>query len=169
MPELKATESRRGVGMIKKYKWWFVGIAVMVAEGLLFMLLLPDSSMVVEGAAVAPGGNVASKDMVEKPLGEKLQISNVADPAVPLRIDCSIYAAVPTKDEAAFDALMETKKYRVMEVVTTVLRRAGYEQLQEPSLATIKRQLKEAVTDVLGKDKPYVESIIIPDFKSIEL
>lgn len=155
--------------MLSKYKWWFVGVAVMVAEAVLFMLLLPDSSMVVEGAAVNASTGTSTKEMVEKPLGEKLQISNVADPAVPLRLDCSIYAAVPLKNELEFDQLMETKKFRVMEVVTTVLRRAGYEQLQEPSLATIKRQLKEAVTEVLGKDKPYVESIIIPDFKTIEL
>jgi flagellar basal body-associated protein FliL len=91
------------------------------------------------------------------------------DPGVPVRIECSVYATIDKTHEAEFTESLGTKQFRVKESIVTVLRRADYDTIQEPTLATLKRQIKEATAQVLGPQKTLVQSIVIPDFVGREM
>lgn len=153
---------------LKKYKLYvFVGV-MMVVEAVGILFFLPGSAPAVEETGAAAKGNAASAEYFECELAAA-KLHNTIDPEAPVSIDYKVYAVVPKQAETEFKDEVERKKFRIREAVATVMRRAHTDWLQEPSLVTLKRQIKEAVADVVGRDKDYVDKIVIPDFKMMEL
>jgi flagellar basal body-associated protein FliL len=155
------------MAMVKKNLMYIVVAAAMLFEGLGLYFILPRGGSTVQAH---DGGKsaAADNDYIEAELAAS-KLNNTSDPGVPVQVEFKVYASVNKDSEEKFKAVLEKKKFRIKEAVSTVLRKASYESLKEPSLTTVKRQIKEAVADVVGRDKDYVEAIIIPEFKTMEL
>lgn len=84
---------------------------------------------------------------------------------VPYIYDTRVVAVVQYRHQAKVKDLLETIQGQIVEDVSTIIRRAELAHLREPTLATIKLQVKTALDQRLGKDEegnPIVESVLIP-------
>lgn len=159
------------MAMLKKYKMYVILAAMMIGEGLALFMILPGSRTELKADDNESGSvtlDAKSAEVVEILLGN-FKVNNTSDPGLPIRIECSVYATVDRKHEYEFAEAFKTKEFRVKESIVTVLRRATYESIQEATLATLKRQIKEATSDVLGKEKSLLASIVIPEINGREM
>lgn len=158
------------MALVKKYKLYLVLVGMMIGEAVVLMLLLPGSRETVKADDGRPAGAASPKDpaLMEVSLGS-FKVNNTADPAVPLRIECSVYATVDKSHEQEFMETLKTKEFRVKESIVTVLRRASYDSVQEATLSTLKRQIRESAADVLGPEKSLLVDIVVPDFIGREI
>lgn len=157
------------MAMLKKYKVYLILALLMVAEAAVLAVILPGSKSSVKADEQAETTAVTSDtNVVEIELGS-FKVNNTADPSIPVRVECSVYATVDKSHESQFADTLATKQFRVKESIVTVLRRADYDTIQEPTLATLKRQIKEATGQVLGPQKTLVQGIVIPDFVGREM
>ncbi len=78
--------------------------------------------------------------------------------------DSEIYATVRRKNEAKFKEELETMKTQISVDVQTIFRRAEPSHFQEPTRATLTRQIKAVLDERFGKDaegEPLIESVLI--------
>ncbi|MFO0949256.1 MAG: hypothetical protein U1D30_25645 [Planctomycetota bacterium] len=158
------------MALIKKYKMYLVLALMMIGEGLALFMILPGTrtELKADDHESASAGETKSGEVVEILLGN-FKVNNTADPGLPIRIECSVYATVDKIHEAEFTEVFKAREFRVKESVVTVLRRATFESIQEATLATLKRQIKEATSEVLGKEKSILASIVIPELNGREM
>ncbi len=78
--------------------------------------------------------------------------------------DTEIYATVKNKNATKFKEELETMKARLQNDVHTIFRRAEPTHFQEPTWATLSRQIKAVLDERFGQDaagEPMVEEAII--------
>jgi len=78
--------------------------------------------------------------------------------------DTEIYATVRQKHHAKFTEELEAMKTQISVDAQTIFRRADPAHFQEPTRATLTRQLKAALDQRFGETpegEPYVESVLI--------
>jgi flagellar basal body-associated protein FliL len=152
-----------------KYKIFLIFAGLMVLEGVALMFVLGGSSNSTSEAEKAMVEDAkAQSSFTELELGD-YKVSNHSLEGSPLRIDCKIFAEVPTEYEPKFKEAYDSKKHRVRDAIQSVIRAASYGDITDPDLGAVKRKLKKAITDVVGSDKPYVSQVIVSDFQSYEL
>lgn len=122
----------------------------------------------VEASTSHHGEGHAVGEFVEFDLGE-FKISNNSVEGSPMRIDCKIFAEVPSEYEHSFADTYAGKQHRVRDAIQGVIRGATYADVTDPDLAAVKRKLKKSVSDVIGSEKPFLSQIIVSDFQSYEL
>ncbi|MEZ6046913.1 MAG: hypothetical protein R3C11_15300 [Planctomycetaceae bacterium] len=84
-------------------------------------------------------------------------------------VHISFHLSATTSPNNATDfqlAVSSTAERRVKEAVERVARNAPYDELKDPFLSSIKRQIKDEINKVLRKS--YVNEILITEFKIIE-
>lgn len=161
------------MAMLKKYKLYVILAAMMLGEAVVLVMVLPGKTAEVKAsdehaeAADAPGEN-GEGQTAEIELGT-FKVNNMSDPGIPVRIECSVYAMIDKTHEQEVTEVLAHMQFRIKESIVTVLRRADYDSIQEPTLATIKRQIKEATAQVLGPHKSLVQGVVIPDFVGREM
>lgn len=164
------------MGIIKKHKMAVIVAVSMLIEGLGLFFLLSGGAKDVHAEEKSEHGAVKAGpkgNLTEIELGE-FKINNAVQPGSSIRIECKVFAAVESDSDHhdAKGGLPETyakKKNRIREAIQAVLRKANMDALGEPTLATIKRQIQDAVSSMIGREKPAVQAIIIPEFRVTEI
>jgi len=147
--------------------------AIMVAEGVGFLFLMPSQAGAepdgvveqVEKAAEEKEEQAVDKT-VEVEVGEFRTSNTSAAPDVVLHIEFQLCLHTSQDAVAELRTLLEKRKFLVRETVATVGRRATYKDLGEPSLGSLKRQLKDRLGRVLGKE--LVQGVIISNFNMFQ-
>lgn len=157
------------MAMLKKFKFHLIIAGLMIFEGATMYFVMPRVSSKVQ-AEDERGGQAAARpsEFFECELAIA-KLNNTSDPGVPVQVDYKVYAVVGKQYEGEFKEQIDKKKFRIKEAVATVMRKASYDTLQEPTLTTLKRQIKEAVADVVGRDKEFIDKIVIPEFKTMDI
>ncbi|MEX0776168.1 MAG: hypothetical protein WD042_10715 [Phycisphaeraceae bacterium] len=78
--------------------------------------------------------------------------------------DTEIYITVPARDSEKVKKQVESMKAALSTDIAVIFRRAEPAQLREPTLATLTRQVKQAVDERIGRDpdgKPTVQEALI--------
>jgi flagellar basal body-associated protein FliL len=90
-----------------------------------------------------------------------------AAPGSVIHLTFKLTAVVPSGQDVSFEhAANQHHNARVRQAVLKVARSASLEDLNDPNLTTVKRQLREEINKVLRKS--YVTEVVISDFKTIE-
>lgn len=92
-----------------------------------------------------------------------------ADSTRNLRVDCRVVLQVAERDVLAFDNVLNDKQHRIREAIVLAIRRSSVTEIREPSLDSVKRRIRAEVDTVLGKQKRFIEGIVIPDFVTQKL
>ena len=161
------------MAFLGKHKQLLIIAGVMLFEAVILVLLLPSANPDLATAATSADAsdeapNPANLVEVEISPEEGFQVDNVDDPAMKVHVECKVCLAIDEATATEFDTLLEHRRFRVIEAVQTVIRRASAEELEEADLATLKRQIKAAVTDTLGRDKQLVQEVIVHEFKTYD-
>jgi hypothetical protein len=154
---------------VMKYKTYLILAGAMLLEGVLLFLFLPSRAP-TPASASEEGVDVAAQkvEVAEIQVGE-FKVNNQTDPGTPVRVEFSVYVTVEAEKKTEFEEAFKAKLQRIREAVLVVARRASLEELQEHDLKTIKRKIKDAMVQVLGAEKAYMDGVVIPDFKPQEL
>jgi flagellar basal body-associated protein FliL len=86
--------------------------------------------------------------------------------------DTEIYVLIKTKHEERVKKMLESMKAQIATDIATIFRRAEPGHLLEPSLATLQRQIKASLDDMLGKDEQgnsIVDKVLITKCTQIRL
>lgn len=145
----------------------FIGLLLLVVSvGMAgaFLVILSGGSEAAEEVEDPIDGGV---DSVEVAIDSFSTTNGRAAPGSVIHITFKLTAVVPVGQEIEFDRLANQQNNgRVRQVVEKIARSAGLDDLNDPSLATIKRQLREEINKVLRKS--YVTEVVISDFKMME-
>ena len=129
-----------------------------------FLLLIPGNSASHSGVAIETEEGV---DAVEVMVDSFSTTNSRAAPGSVIHLTFKLTAVVPKGQEIAFEhAANQQSNARVRQAVLKVARSAGLDDLNDPNLTTIKRQLREEINKVLRKS--YVTEVVISDFKTME-
>jgi hypothetical protein len=152
--------------MIAKLKIPIAVAVIMIVEGAVLWFVLPAKAAPAD-AAVAKKEEAEEKiETVEKEVG-KFSTINAVNPEGELKIDCMIAVETNKKfDKEAADAF-KNAQHKMKEAINVTIRKAQQETLLEPSLGTLKRQLREALKEVVGKEKELVHAVIVSEFKAV--
>lgn len=84
-----------------------------------------------------------------------------------LQVSFKLYALVAADQKAAFEtAAREDNKARVREAVERLIRTSTLDDLNDPALSSLKRQIREEINRILRQS--YVSEIILSEYKTIE-
>ncbi|HID21458.1 MAG TPA: flagellar basal body-associated FliL family protein [Planctomycetaceae bacterium] len=147
---------------------------VMIAEAAVFYFLGIGSSRAGpdEKGSAAGQAAVSEEEEVQEEFAEveidTFSVTNTRAAAdVVVHISFKLTAVVAKGQEIEFDqAANKTHKARVRQAVVEVARRATLEDLNDPSLSTFRRLIREKINKVLRRS--YVVEAVISDFKTIE-
>ena len=114
---------------------------------------------------LAPKNDTASA-AVEVELGDYSITVSQANSSLSLRVDFQLFGTVIEKDKAKLVAAMERNKHRFRENIILRIRDSSHDDLDDPSLALIKRRILETSNDLLGT--PLLESVVFSQFSYIE-
>lgn len=155
------------MALLKNHMMVFLTITMMIVEALVLFFLF-GGAPATPAAEAEEDPAVAQAELVERELAQ-VSVDNMYDPSLITRVEFMAYAAVPKDDAAAFDAVFEERQHRIKQAVDTVVRRAHKQDLEEATLATLKRQIKESLALVLGRDTSYIQDVIVTEFKTYDL
>jgi flagellar basal body-associated protein FliL len=153
-------------------------LVVMAAEAGVFLLLLPapahtESAEEEHGDGHGGGGHGGhgasdeGHDTVEVIVDTFSTTNSKAAPGATVHLTFKLTAVVPSGQDVAFEhAANQAHKAQVRDSVIRVARSARLEDLSDPALTTLKRQLREEINKVLKKS--YVSEVAISEFKVME-
>ncbi len=139
-------------------------VVVLFLEGGLILgtMWLSGGPTEVKGQGIAADLKAESNELVEV-LVVKGKFDNQRTGRTYL-YDTEIYATTRKKNEAMFKEELETMKTQISVDAQTIFRRAEPSHFQEPTRATLTRQIKAVLTERFGKDaegEPIVEDVLI--------
>lgn len=102
------------------------------------------------------------KEQAEVDLGEFRVTSYRPESSTTWYIDFHLYGAVETTQQADFDARFEKHKHRLRDQVLVIVRSMNRNDLADPSLGLIKRQILEKTNRTLGKS--LLRSVVFSEF-----
>lgn len=145
----------------------------MVGEAGLFLFLGIGSGDPAEAAAAeedVPAEADEDADGKDELVEVEVHAFNVtntkAAPDTIVHIAFKLHALVAMDQQDAFDEAANTQnKARVREAVERIMRSATLDYLEDPSLSTLKRLLREEVNKVLRQS--YIVEVAIIDFKTM--
>ena len=148
---------------------------VMIAEAAVFYFLgIGPRQASPEGKGNGAGSPIAAADDGEEQEEfaevevDTFNVTNTRAAAdVVVHVSFKLTAVVAKGQEIEFDdAANKTHKARVRQAVVEVARRATLEDLNDPSLSTFRRLIREKINKVLRRS--YVVEAVISEFKTIE-
>lgn len=147
--------------------------AIMVVEGagVYFLVsMLGHKPADAEAHQVEGSGDAAlANSQVEIPLIED-KFQNLSTNNVWLW-DASIVLKVKKKHEPEISKLLEERNAEIKEGVAMIFRKATHNQLREPGLETLNRQLSAFVGKIVGNDhegNPIIERVLIPKCRGFQ-
>jgi len=147
----------------------FVIILVQVVVTWLLMPKAPAAAVVAaDGAPKSEEPAAAVTDMedtsAEASLGE-FNCTNTSTPGTSVQIDFKLSAIMAADKVGRLKEKITAYDSRLRQTVAKVVRSAKLEDLSEPSLATLRRALKEEVNRLLRTN---IEDVVITDFRHLE-
>ena len=146
-------------------------VVIIIAQVVITWLLMPKSPVVAvaaEGAAKPDEPATAAADAddttAESPLGS-FNCTNTSTPGSTVQIDFKLSAITPKDKVSRLKERVDSHESRLRQTVAKVVRSAKLEDLSEPSLATLRRALKEEVNRLLRTN---IEDVVITDFRHLE-
>lgn len=145
----------------------FLGVLLLVVSagmaGTFLVLLNGEGGHQDELALTTEEGS----DAVEVAIDSFSTTNSRAAPGSVIHLTFKLTAVVAAGQDMAFEhAANQHHNARVRQAVLKVARSASLEDLNDPNLTTIKRQLREEINKVLRKS--YVTEVVISDFKTME-
>lgn len=147
--------------------------AIMIVEGagVYFLVsMLGNKPADAEAHQVEGGGEAAlANAQVEIPLIED-KFQNMSTNNVWLW-DASIVLKAKKKHEPEIAKLLEERSAEVKEGVAMIFRKATHNQLREPGLETLNRQVSAFVGKIVGNDhegNPIIERVLIPKCRGFQ-
>ncbi|MCG6154516.1 flagellar basal body-associated FliL family protein [Rubinisphaera margarita] len=83
-----------------------------------------------------------------------------------IHISFNLHVEVPSHLSDRFTEAKKNHKNRIRQSVITIIRSAAIEELNDPNLSMIKRQIREEINKILNQS--YVTSVIITDYRKME-
>ena len=141
-----------------------VVVSVLGSAGATYFLVKPAASAETEATAIE---EEPEPDLVEVVI-DTFNVSNrVAAPGAVMHIRFKLVAGIPQGQDMSFDeAINKTMSARVREAIVGVARSCSMDDIQDPELNVIKRQIKEKINKVLRKSM--VTEIFVSDFRTME-
>lgn len=149
-----------------KFKWIIIVLVLMIGEAVVMMMMFHNPAPSADQPVAE--AKTADKDLMEVSVGD-FKINNQSDPGMPMRVDFSLILEIDKADETAFTAIQEVKKHRINQAVMTVVRMASVDDLYEGSLATLKGELKDSISKIIGRENPYIKGIVINGYSTYEM
>jgi flagellar basal body-associated protein FliL len=145
----------------------FLGVLLLVVSSGMagtFLVLLNDGETPPDELALTAD---EESNAVEVTVDSFSTTNSRAAPGSVIHLTFKLTAVVAAGQDIAFEnAANQHHNARVRQAVLKVARSASLEDLNDPNLTTIKRQLREEINKVLRKS--YVNEVVISDFKTME-
>jgi flagellar basal body-associated protein FliL len=159
-PQAEAAPAKGG-GSLKAI---LIVAAVLLIEGgtIVGTIMLSGGPAPVKGEGIAADGQAELNKLVEV-LVVKDKFSNERTGRI-WYYDTDITATVKSKNVEKFTEELESMKARLTNDIHTIFRRAEPTHFQEPTRATLTRQIQAVLDERFGKDvedEPYVVEVII--------
>lgn len=156
--------------MLRKYRVVVIVAGLMLLEAVLLLFMLPSGNTNTEAKAPDEKEISGKSDTSEVPLGS-FKVANYSDAGAPIRVDFEVAAVIAGDDDTKkkFEEVAKSRKMAITEAVRTVVGQARPDEVREPGLEKIKKELKQAIGKIIGNDKAYLESILIPTFNPYDI
>lgn len=83
-----------------------------------------------------------------------------------IHVSFNLHVEVPSHLSEAFNEAKKAHKNKIRQTVNTIVRSATIEDLNDPNLSMVKRQIREEINKILSQS--YVTSVIITDYRKME-
>lgn len=83
-----------------------------------------------------------------------------------IHVSFNLHVEVPTNLAESFNEAKKNHKNKIRQSVITIIRNAGIEELNDPYLSVIKRQIREDINKILNQS--FVTGVIITDYRKME-
>ncbi|MCA8986308.1 MAG: flagellar basal body-associated FliL family protein [Planctomycetaceae bacterium] len=83
-----------------------------------------------------------------------------------IHISFNLHVEVPSHLEEQFNEAKKNHKNKIRQAVITIVRSSAIEELNDPNLSMVKRQIREEINKILGQS--YVTTVIVTDFRKME-
>ncbi len=147
--------------------------------GLLVLVMVGEFAMLFFVFGESSGGDVDPNDP-EILKAEELEDTDVVEVDIAsfncsntlsaqgqiIHITFDLCVEVPRNLSEQFTFAKKDHKNRIKQAVSTIIRNAGTEELNDPHSSTIKRQIREEINKILNQS--YVTSVLITGFRAIE-
>jgi flagellar basal body-associated protein FliL len=148
-------------------------LLAMAMEAVVIVMLMPASPATATAEEGAENPEEEAEDAAvtdefeECPIESFNCTNNKVAPGSTIHLSFKVIGVVPKKQKIAFnEGVSKTYKTRVVQEIERIARSARMEDLHDPSLNAIKRQIREVVNKILGKS--YITEVVITDFRLME-
>lgn len=164
-------------GMRKKMVIGGIVLIVITVQAIVTYLLMPHpassdaghkgedkehaSASSHEHEADSPDGDVA-----EVSLGDFSFSNGTAAPGAIIHVDFKLSAVASAKQASSLEAQVKLHTARIRQAVNKIVRSSNLEELNDPTLATIKRLIREDINRLLKKT--FVNEVVITDVRIME-
>ncbi len=149
-------------------------LVAMSIEAVIIFSLMPaapaaatDKDQQETAEAAGAEGVAPIDDLAEVVIDSFNCTNNLVAPGSVLHLSFKVIGVVPAKQQITFEEnANRTHKTRVRQAIERIARSSSLEDLNDPSLSTIKRLIREETNKILGRS--YVTEVVITDFRMIE-
>jgi len=138
-------------------------LSVLVLEGgtiLVFMLARGGPQVAHATDPIKGVSEETVQEMAEVPLAENFAVDNYTAGRTRVMVTMSVAAKVKKAQNDAFKAKVQEHKTEIMDAVRSLISSAPIDQIKDPRLQVLKREIKAAVERIAGEG--YVEEILVP-------
>ena len=177
VPEEEVQVAEEAVETKKSAGFWikFVAVAgllvlVMVAQFvmLFFVFSSPENSTLdPNDPDILSQEALEDTDVVEVDFLSQFNCTNnLTSQGQTIHVTFDLHVEVPRSLNEKFIEGKKERKNRIREAVSTIIRNAGAEELNDPYLSMIKRQIREEINKILNQS--FVTSVLITDYRTME-
>lgn len=143
-------------------------IVVMIVQFLMIYMFFGQSSKSVNpnDAAILDSENLDDTNTTEIDISPPFNSTNSLSQQGEIHVSLSLHVEVPTHLADKFNEARKHHKNKIRQSVITIIRNAGIEELNDPYLSVMKRQIREEINKILNQS--LVTSVIITDFRKME-
>ncbi len=141
-------------------------VGVMCVEGAVVFVLAKKFGAAPQSLEAAGPGGLSEGEGEPKPAEREVEIvkfraQNDRSPR-PVMYELSVYARVPETHAEAFTKLVEERRFTVQDRFAGIVRAADPQRFQEPDLATLRQDFREALRKVVDDEKLEIKEVLIP-------
>jgi flagellar basal body-associated protein FliL len=111
-------------------------------------------------------GETAEQVMAKVSLGDFSFSNTTATPGSLMHVDFKVAVMTPSKQASTLEELVKVNTGRIRAALEKIIRGASLAELNDPSLETIKRLIRDDINRLLRKT--YVETVVITDVRISE-
>lgn len=150
------------------------------AQAVITYLLMPkaappkaeDSATAKPAPPASPNGDddatEAATETFEVPMGD-FNCTNSTDPGMVVHVNFKLVAVTAAGSSASkLESQLKLHSGRVRQLVNQIVRRSSLEDLNDPSLNTIKRSIRQEVNKLLRNTSANIDEIVISDITTMQ-